>query len=99
MTKLISIGRSDNPDKKMMAIFENNGRTKTVHFGAKGMNDYTTFPKAIRETRKRLYLSRHKANENWNDPESPGALSRYILWNKPSIQASIADYKSRFHLT
>lgn len=99
MTKLISITRSNHPDKKMMATFENDGRRKTVHFGARGMNDYTSFPKAIREKRKELYLSRHKANENWNDPESPGALSRYILWNKPSLQASIADYKRRFNFS
>ena len=27
---------------------------------------------------------------------SPGALSRWILWNKPTLKASIADFKKRF---
>ena len=40
---LIKITKSTRPDKKMMAIFENRwtARIKTIHFGAKGMSDYT----------------------------------------------------------
>jgi len=34
--------------------------------------------------------------ENWNDPTSAGALSRWILWNKPSFKGSVADFKKRF---
>ena len=93
--KLISIKPSTKSDKKMMAIFENNGRTKTIHFGSKGMDDFT---KTRDEEQKKRYLARHRANENWNKPDSPGALSRWILWNKPTRQASIADYKRRFNL-
>ncbi len=93
--KLISIKASTKSDKKMMATFENNGRTKTIHFGAKGMDDFT---KTRDEEQKKRYLARHKANENWNKPDTAGALSRYILWNKPTRQASIADYKRRFNL-
>jgi len=29
---------------------------------------------------------------------SAGALSRWILWNKPTIEASKADFKKRFNL-
>lgn len=47
---------------------------------------------------KKRYENRHKSRENWNDPTSRGSLSKYILWNKPSLQASIADYKRRFKL-
>jgi hypothetical protein len=36
--------------------------------------------------------------ENWRDPTTPGALSRWVLWNKPSLKGSIADFKKRFHL-
>jgi hypothetical protein len=94
--KLLHIGRSDKPGKKMMATFEVDGRERTTHFGDSTMKDYTTHPTAIREARKAAYLSRHKANENWDDATSAGALSRWVLWNKPSISASIADYKRRF---
>jgi len=98
MIKLLRIERSDKPGKKMMAVFEIDGRENTTHFGDSTMKDYTTHPAPIREARKSAYLSRHKSNENWNDPTSAGSLSRWVLWNKPSLSASIADYKRRFNL-
>jgi hypothetical protein len=48
--------------------------------------------------RKKLYLKRHKSREDWNDPKSAGALSRWILWNKPTLEASIKDYIKRFNM-
>lgn len=93
--RLLHIKPSSKADKKMMATFEgDSGRTKTIHFGAKGMSDYTQHRD---DARKERYLSRHRAREDWNKPDSAGALSRWILWNKPTISASIADYKSRFN--
>ena len=71
-----------------------NGRKKTVHFGASGMSDYT---KHRDDERKKRYLNRHRANENWSAPMTAGALSRWILWNKPTRGASISDYKRRFN--
>ena len=59
------------------------------------MSDFT---KHRDEERKKRYLQRHRARENWNDYKSAGALSRWILWNKPSLRASISDYKNRFNL-
>jgi len=36
------IKKSNKSGKKLMAVFtKDNGRTKTTHFGAKGMDDYT----------------------------------------------------------
>ena len=94
--KFLRLQRSDNPDKKYMATFEVDGRERTTHFGAAGMKDYTTHPKTIREDRKRAYDSRHRSSENWSDPTSAGALAKWILWNKPTVSASLADYKRRF---
>ena len=99
--RLISIKPSTNSDKKLMATFEINGRQRTTHFGAKGYFDYTKYYKQNKELakqKKASYLARHKENENWNDPTSAGSLSRWILWNLPTIEASIADYKKRFNL-
>lgn len=94
--KLVSIERSSVGNKKMTAIFLlDNDRHKTVHFGAKGYEDYTTTGD---EAKKSAYIKRHQVNENWNDPTTAGALARYILWNKPTISESIADYKRRFNL-
>jgi hypothetical protein len=95
----IDIRKSTNPNKKMMAVFYDgygsDKKIKTVHFGQYGASDYTIHRD---DERKQLYLDRHKKNENWNDPMTAGSLSRYILWNKPTLEASIRDYKKRFNL-
>jgi hypothetical protein len=94
--KILSIGDSTKPDKKLMAVFEHEGRKKTVHFGARNMNDYTLTKD--KEARDR-YLARHSKRENWNDPVTPGALSRWILWgNSTSRTKNIAEYKKHFGL-
>ena len=94
--KLLQIVPSTNPKKKYDAIFDNeSGRTKKVSFGAKGYEDYTMHKD---EARKELYLKRHRAREDWAKADSPGALSRWILWNLPTFSASLADYKRRFKL-
>jgi hypothetical protein len=35
--------------------------------------------------------------EDWNNP-SPGFFSRWLLWNKPSLKASIKDTEKRFNI-
>ena len=90
--KLLGIFKSDKPNKKYKAEFNDGSHT---YFGSAGYEDYTTH-KDIE--RKRRYIMRHKNNENWNDPKTAGALSRYILWNKETLKASIKDYKQRFGL-
>ena len=99
--KLVSITKSSRPDKKLMATFIHNGKYTTVHFGGQGYMDYTKYYKVNKvraEEMKTSYLSRHKANENWNNVTSAGSLSRWILWNKPTITASTKDFKRRFNI-
>ena len=86
--KLLDIKPSTKADKKYMATFQSdNGRKKTTHFGAKGMDDYTlTHDKEQREK----YRTRHSKNENWNEPVTAGALSRWILWgDSTSLKTNI----------
>lgn len=92
LLKLITIKTSHKKDKKLDAVFERNGRTKVISFGASGYRDFTKPPHD--EERKRLYLERHQKKENWDNPVSAGALSRFVLWNKPSLEESIKDRKS-----
>ena len=93
--KKVIIKKSTNPKKKYMALFyENDKCIKTTHFGCAGMSDYT---KHKDKARKQRYMNRHKSRENWSDPMSAGSLSRYILWNKPTLRASINDFKKRFN--
>ena len=92
----VTIKKSTNKEKKLMAIFtRKNNKTKTVHFGARGYSDYTIHKDAERKER---YISRHKARENWNKCDTAGSLSRYILWQYPSLQASIKYFKNKFNL-
>ena len=94
--KRVVIKKSTNSKKKYMAVFyEGKKKIKTTHFGAAGYSDYT---KHKDKQRKKRYMSRHRTREKWSDPMTAGALSRYILWNKPTLRASIEDYKLRFNL-
>lgn len=94
----VVIVKSDR-DKKFKAVFTNKeGKKKTIHFGAKGMSDYTIHKD---EKRKARYLARHNpkvTKENWSVPDTPASLSRWILWNKKSYNESLKDYKKRFKL-
>lgn len=92
----VKISRSKRADKKWVALFEDaDKRTRKVHFGAKGMSDYTLHKD---EGRKKKYIARHTKNESWNDPMSAGALSRWILWELVSFKDAIKEYKKRFGL-
>lgn len=87
-----------NKTSKLTAIFTMpDGKIKRVNFGARGSLDYTLHPKDVRDERKRLYDIRHKKRENWDDPFTAGALSKWILWNLPTRSASIRDFKKRFN--
>lgn len=83
--------RANDGKHKWIAEFKDGTHTR---FGAVGMDDYTiTHDKEQRER----YRTRHKANENWNDPKSAGALSRFILWgDSTSIHANKRAYETRF---
>ena len=59
------------------------------------MSDYTIHKD---KARKELYLKRHAKREDWNKYMTAGSLSRYILWNKPSFNQSVNDYKKKFKL-
>lgn len=93
----VQLTKSDIKGKKYTAIFFDDSRRKikTTHFGSAGMSDYT---KHKDDERKQRYLDRHRNNENWNDYMTPGSLSRFILWNKPTINASYNDYLKKFNL-
>lgn len=96
--KLLSINNSIKKNKKLTAIFENKKtkRTKTVHFGSAGMDDYTITKD--KEQRER-YRKRHQKDLKTNDPTRAGYLSRYILWgDSTSRKTNIASYKKRFNL-
>jgi len=93
----IEIRKSTREGKKLMAILTyDDGRTKTVHFGSEGMDDYTITKD--KEQRSR-YLLRHRKNENWNVPDTAGSLSKHILWGETtSRKENIRLFKKKFNL-
>jgi hypothetical protein len=94
--KLKTLRKSLKPAKKYDAVFiTDKDREKVISFGAAGMSDFTIHHD---EERKERYLNRHRKREHWDKPDTPGALSRYILWNKKTLKASLQDYKKRFNV-
>ena len=87
--KLYKLQKSNKPGKKFMVSHDG----KTVHFGAKGMSDYTIHKDHDRMIR---YNKRHAKNENWSDLSTPGAWAKNLLWNKTTIRDSIRDIQKRF---
>ena len=94
MIKVKSFKKLKGNSKKYEITFEKNGKMYTRKFGAAGMSDYTIHKDKERRER---YISRQKKDLRTNDPMKPGYLSMYILWNKPSVKASLADYKRRLN--
>ena len=92
--RLKTLRRSRRPEKKWDAVFvKEDGKEKTVSFGQAGASNYT---KHKNSTRKQRYIQRHSGmGEHWRRPDTPGALSRWILWNKKTLKASVADFKRR----
>ena len=91
----LQILKSDNPNKKYKAIFTKpDGKTKTVHFGASGYQDYTQHHN---KDRRMLYRQRHEKDLK-GDPMRAGYLSFYILWgNSTNIQTNIRSFKNKFN--
>ena len=100
--KLVSITPANYKVHKYKALFiQDNGRKKTVKFGAAGMKDYTIYSKEDKETaeeHRKLYLARNSKREDWNSPLTAGALSRWILWEEPTLPLAIASFRKRFDL-
>ena len=86
----IIITRSKKKDKKFDAIVDGK---KTVSFGAAGMSDYTKHKDADRKER---YIARHKKKEDWSNPKTAGFYAKHFLWNKSTVQASVADINKKY---
>ena len=90
---IIYLKKSSRKDKKWKVIIDN----KTIQFGAKGYSDFT-INKDLQ--RKRLYINRHKSNENWGKTgiKTAGFWSRWLLWNETTISKSIKSIEKKFNV-
>jgi hypothetical protein len=73
------------------------GHTRTVDFGAAGGKTFIDHgDPALRNN----YLARHgSGSEDWHRPDSPGALSRWLLWgDSPWLAENLRQFVRRFGL-
>ena len=68
---------------------------RTVHFGQRGADDFTINQD---EAARKAYIARHGKAENWGRTGvmTPGWLSRYLLWQKPSLDEAIAAASRKY---
>jgi len=100
---LLGVKKSDRKDKRYKATFckckEKNAckgtNHKEVHFGQEGAQTYID---GAPDQKKDAYIARHSKSpgEDWSKPDTPGALSRFLLWSKRSLREAIDDFKKKF---
>jgi len=97
--ELVKVEKANDGVHKFVAIFNVNGREKRTKFGAVGYGDFTIFTKEEGKEsglrHRANYNTRHKKDLRTGDVTRAGFLSVFILWNKPTVEASIIDYKRR----
>ena len=81
-------------EKRYTATFKDG---KIVHFGQRGGSTYIDHSD---KDKRAAYIARHSKNgENWRNPKTAGALSRFLLWgDSTSLRTNIASFKRRFNL-
>jgi hypothetical protein len=83
-----------SPNPKYKYRVEHNN--KNIDFGANGYSDYILSKGD--NVKKKAYIARHKVREDWSDLSKKGTWSRFILWNKKSLNGSIKDMEKRFDI-
>lgn len=80
--------------KRFVAVFADG---TTTHFGSKNSKTYIDHGDDVKRAN---YIARHRVlREDWTNPKTAGALSRYITWGDSSdIHKNIRDFKRRFNL-
>lgn len=92
----VEVYKSERKGKKYkIVLVYDDGKTKTIHIGQEGADDFT---KTGDDKQKQRYITRHKKNENWTKSgiTTAGFWSRWLLWNKSSLSASKKDIENKF---
>ena len=89
MTTEVIIKKSNTNVKNMMQLSMIIKRFPSVLLGI------VILPNTRMRIAKKSYIARHKPNQNWKDHTTAGFYAKNILWNKPTIEASIRDANAR----
>lgn len=97
MYKFIKLEEAGDKKHKYIVTLKNlkTNRENNIKFGAYGMSDFTQHKD---EERKMRYIERHKKNEDWDNPGTAGFWSLHVLWNKPTLQASLKETLKKYNL-
>ena len=99
MRVYVHLLKSPLKDKKWRAVFtqKNKEILDYTDFGHSSYGDYTTHGD---EERKRRFLTRFRGLiEKYKDePTAPTTLSKWVLWNKKTVEESFKDYKRHYGL-
>lgn len=95
--KFISLKKAEDGKHKYIVTIlnEETGRQNNIKFGAFGASDYTQHKDIKRKT---LYETRHIKREDWTNPLTAGFWSKWILWNKVSVDDSLKATIKQFNL-
>lgn len=91
----MNLTESKRAGKRFLATFDDGTK---IHFGSKGAKTFIDHGDPIK---RENYLARHAASgkEDWTNPRSAGALSRWILWGPHRhISSNYAFFKNMFRL-
>jgi len=88
----MKLENSSQKDKRFLAIFSDGTR---VNFGLKGGSTFIDGNRTEKE--RQNYISRHAVRENFNNPKTASALSRWILWgDSKSLNKNHMDFMKKF---
>ena len=97
--KFISLKKADDGKHKYVVslLNEETKRINNIKFGAFGMNDFTLTGDI---SAKQRYEARHASREDWTKKGvlTKGFWSKWILWNKPTVDASLKETIKVFSL-
>ena len=82
---------STNKNKKYDAVIDGK---KKISFGASGYSDFTKHQDSLRRD---SYIKRH-SKEDWSKSNiaSPAWMSRYILWEKPTLKGAVDNANKKY---
>ena len=98
MISLVGVYPSNTKNKKLVAVFNIDGKIKQVNFGSKNSKTFLDHNDPIK---KENYIKRHTAlgTENFNDPVTPASLSMHLLWGPTNdLELNIQHFKNMFKL-
>tara|TARA_Y100000361_G_C11092906_1_gene307419 strand:+ start:249 stop:578 length:330 start_codon:yes stop_codon:yes gene_type:complete len=101
---ILYLYKSKTKDKKYTMVYPQGKK----RFGAKTYRDYTLIndPKSKfylpnkedREKVKRSYKARHKKDKGLGNYKSSSELAMELLWNKPTLDASIKAFERKHNV-